>query len=41
MASGPDKLAVDFEEVQKTLELYPSINIIQVEGDPPDNYEIE
>jgi ubiquitin-protein ligase len=41
MASGPDKLATDFEEVQKTLELYPSINIIQVEGDPPDNYEIE
>jgi ubiquitin-protein ligase len=41
MASGPEKLASDFEEVQKTLELYPSINIIQVEGDPPDNYEIE
>ena len=41
MASGPDKLAADFEEVQKTLELYPSINLIQVEGDPPDNYEIE
>ncbi|RUM34236.1 MAG: hypothetical protein DSY58_08305, partial [Desulfobulbus sp.] len=41
MASGPDTLATDFDKVQKTLELYPSINIIQVEGDPPDNYEIE
>ncbi len=41
MASGPEKLSSDFQEVQKTLELYPSINIIQVEGDPPDNYEIE
>ena len=41
MVSGPDKLTTDFEEVQNTLELYPSINIIQVEGQPPDKYEIE
>ena len=41
MVSGPDKLTTDFEEVQNTLELYPSINVIQVEGQPPDKYEIE
>jgi len=41
MTSGVDQLAADFENVQKTLELYPSINVIQVDGDPPENYEIE
>ncbi|MEA2114220.1 MAG: ubiquitin-conjugating enzyme E2 [Thermodesulfobacteriota bacterium] len=41
MASDTDQLAVDFEKVQNTLELYPSINIIQVEGQPPESYEIE
>ena len=41
MASGTEQLIADFEEVQSTLELYPSINIIQVEGQPPDSYEIE
>jgi ubiquitin-protein ligase len=41
MTSDTDQLAVDFEEVKNTLELYPSIEIIQVEGDPPDCYEIE
>jgi len=41
MASDTDQLAVDFEKVQNTLELYPSINVIQVEGEPPDSYEIE
>ena len=41
MASSTDQLTADFKEVQNTLELYPSINIIQVEGQPPDSYEIE
>lgn len=41
MTSETDQLAVDFEKVQDTLELYPRINIIQVEGQPPDSYEIE
>jgi ubiquitin-protein ligase len=41
MASDTDQLAGDFEKVQNTLELYPSINVIQVEGQPPDSYEIE
>ncbi len=41
MTSDTDQLAVDFEEVKNTLELYPCIEIIQVEGDPPDSYEIE
>ena len=42
MASGTDQqLTADFENVQNTLELYPSINVIQVEGQPPDSYEIE
>ncbi len=41
MASDTDQLAVDFEKVQNILELYPSINVIQVEGQPPDSYEIE
>ena len=41
MASGNDQLTNDFEEVQSTLALYPSIKLIQVEGLPPDSYEIE
>ncbi len=41
MASSNEQLSDDFNEVQTTLELYPSINIILVEGQPPDSYEIE
>ncbi len=41
MSSESDQLTVDYEEVQAALELYPRINIIQVEGEPPDSYEIE
>ncbi len=41
MASDTEQLTADFEEVQSTLEVYPSINVIQVEGQPPDSYEIE
>ncbi len=41
MASETDQLTLDFEEVQSTLELYPCIDIIKVDGDPPESYEIE
>jgi ubiquitin-protein ligase len=41
MASETDQLATDFEKVKKTLEQYPHIKVVQVEGDPPDCYEVE
>ncbi len=41
MATGSDQLAADFEQLNNTLELYPSISIIRAEGQPPDHYEIE
>jgi ubiquitin-protein ligase len=41
MASSTEQLSADFNEIQTTLELYPSINIIRVENQPPDSYEIE
>ena len=41
MALEADQLTTDFEEVQSSLDLYPGITVIQVEGDPPDSYEIE
>ena len=41
MASETDQLAIDFEEIKTTLEQYPNIKVVQVEGDPPDCYEVE
>lgn len=41
MATDSDQHGNDYEQLKTTLELYPSIQISQVEGDPPDNYEIE
>ncbi len=41
MTLEADQFTTDFEEVQSALDLYPGINIIQVEGDPPNSYEIE
>ncbi|NOQ46685.1 MAG: hypothetical protein GQ559_08460 [Desulfobulbaceae bacterium] len=41
MATGSEQLVADYEQLQSTLELYPSINITGVEGQPPDTYEIE
>ncbi|HEB69552.1 MAG TPA: hypothetical protein ENI88_08020 [Desulfobulbus sp.] len=41
MATDSDQHANDYEQLKETLELYPSIQISQVEGQPPDNYEIE
>ncbi len=41
MASGSQQLAEDYEQLKSTLELYPKVNIISTEGQPPDNYEIE
>ena len=41
MALEAEQLTTDFEEVQSSLDLYPGITVIQVEGDPPDSYEIE
>lgn len=41
MAFDTDQLAIDFKDVKGTLELYPCIDVIQVEGDPPESYEFE
>ncbi|MCF6186072.1 MAG: hypothetical protein L3J49_01135 [Desulfobulbaceae bacterium] len=41
MATASDQHNNDYEQLKTTLELYPSIQISQVEGQPPDNYEIE
>ena len=41
MATDPEQHNNDYEQLKTTLELYPSIQISQVEGRPPDNYEIE
>ncbi|BCO10207.1 hypothetical protein GF1_25830 [Desulfolithobacter dissulfuricans] len=41
MPSGASQLSSDFEQVQQTLELYPSITIVKTSGEPPDHYEIE
>ncbi len=41
MVTDPDQHTSDYEQLQSTLELYPSIILSQVEGNPPDSYEIE
>jgi len=41
MVSDTEQLTIDFEKVQSTLEVYPGIRVIQVEGQPPDSYDIE
>ena len=41
MAMGSQQIADDFEQLKDLLELYPHISIVQTEGQPPDNYEIE
>lgn len=41
MVTDSDSSANEYEQLKETLELYPSIKITQVEGDPPDNYAIE
>ncbi|MDW7772908.1 MAG: hypothetical protein SCH71_08465 [Desulfobulbaceae bacterium] len=41
MSSGAQQLAADFEQVKKQLSLYPGINILETEGNPPDRYDIE
>lgn len=41
MATDSDHPTSEYEQLKETLELYPSIKITQVEGQPPDNYEIE
>ena len=41
MASGAQQLVADYEQVQKLLELYPNIRIIETEGSPPERYDIE
>jgi ubiquitin-protein ligase len=38
---GSQQIADDYEQLKDILELYPHISIIQTEGQPPDNYEIE
>ncbi|MBM9511739.1 ubiquitin-conjugating enzyme E2 [Desulfogranum marinum] len=41
MVTGSQQLVDDFEQLQSSLELYPKINIVKTDGEPPDNYEIE
>lgn len=41
MSSGAQQLTKDFEQVQKLLEIYPDIKIINTKGDPPEQYDIE
>jgi flavin-binding protein dodecin/predicted DNA-binding antitoxin AbrB/MazE fold protein len=41
MAMGSQQLAEDFDQLKEFLELYPNIVLLKVEGQPPDNYEIE
>ena len=41
MVTNPDQHTSDYEQLKSTLELYPSIVLSQVEGNPPDTYEIE
>ena len=41
MVTDSDQHSIDYEQLQTTLELYPSIKISLVEGNPPDTYEIE
>jgi len=41
MVTDPEQYTSDYEQLKTTLELYPSIVITQVEGNPPDTYEIE
>ncbi len=41
MAPETDQRTKDFEEVQSILGSHPSIRLVQVEGEPPDCYEIE
>ena len=41
MVTGSQQLVDDFEQLQSSLELYPKVNIVKADGQPPDNYEIE
>jgi len=41
MSSDAQKLLADHEQIQKLLELYPNIKLIETEGDPPERYDIE
>ncbi|NIA05394.1 MAG: hypothetical protein GWP11_05435, partial [Proteobacteria bacterium] len=41
MSTVTQQLIADFDQVRKTLALYPDISIIQTTGEPPDHYEIE
>ncbi|PIE56050.1 MAG: hypothetical protein CSA34_05745 [Desulfobulbus propionicus] len=40
MVTGSQQLVDDYEQLKNTLELYPSVQIVNVEGQPPDSYEI-
>ncbi|VAW38653.1 hypothetical protein MNBD_DELTA04-90 [hydrothermal vent metagenome] len=41
MSTVAQQLIADFDQVKKTLALYPDISIILTAGEPPDHYEIE
>ncbi len=41
MTVNTDQLVSHFGQVQKTLMTCPKINIVEIHGQPPDNYEIE
>ncbi|PIE60192.1 MAG: hypothetical protein CSA32_00180 [Desulfobulbus propionicus] len=41
MATGSQQFSNEYQQVKETLELYPKISLLKVEGQPPDSYEIE
>ncbi len=41
MAMGSQQLAEDYTQLKELLELYPNITLLQADGEPPDNYEVE
>lgn len=40
MTTGPEHLAAEHKQLVKFLDLYPSISIVGINGEPPDEYEI-
>ena len=41
MANEPDQLLKEYTQLIESLALYPNITIVKVDGEPPDEYEIE
>lgn len=41
MSTGAQQLQTDFDKVRILLEQYPNISLLQTDGEPPDQYDIE